>query len=450
MKFRKLRFLYNLNISQIIAGVYALLIIVGAILLDLPFATVSGKSVGGLTSLFTSTSAVCVTGLSVVDIWSTFSLFGQFVILILMEAGGLGFMSIISILFYITDKSANIRSLSLIAESLGTDIITDILRVQKRLLIGSFSFEFIGTVLLSIRFIPVLGVGKGIWFGIFHSVSAFCNAGFDLMGILSPGGSLVSWAHDPVVLLTIASLIIIGGIGFLVWNDIVFARQIRKWSVYTRIVMLTTALLLVCSTICFMCFEFNASAFNGMTTGEKLINSFFQAATTRTAGFASVDQAGLTPLSVMLTMLLMIVGGSAGSTAGGIKTVTLMIILKTLVSNLTGKKTVTIFKRTITEDQIQNAFTVAGGFLLLSVIGGFFIELTSAAGLSASFFESISALATVGLSLGVTSALTLSSKLLLIVLMYIGRVGLLTLTIGFFKVKENPNIRYPSVKLMIG
>lgn len=440
------------NLNQMIAIAFFLIIMVGTLALMLPIATKAPGSIGLTTSLFTSTSAVCVTGLSVVDVWSTYSFFGQFIILVLVETGGLGFMSVISIIVHITRQHTTIESLSLMSESLGSEaVIKDITRIQKRLLIGSAFFELIGAIILCINFIPSLGIKNAIWFGIFHSVSAFCNAGFDLFGIISPGSGLTAFQNNPIVLITVAVLITVGGIGFIVWDDIVSSKRIREWSIYTKLVLLTTLSLIIVGTVLFYILENrNADTIGSMPVNLKIVNSFFQSVTPRTAGFAAVDQSSLSGASVSLTSMLMIIGGSTGSTAGGIKTITALIVLKAAFSSALGQKSTIIFKRTITQDQIKNSYTVLNLFLFLSVIGSFVIYLSSRVSYSDSLFESISALATVGLSMGITGSLSLLSRFVVIIFMYIGRVGLLTLAMGFLKTKDTGSIKYPSVRLLIG
>lgn len=443
---------FKTNLNQKIAIAFFLIIILGTVALMLPISTKTPGSIGLVTSLFTSTSAVCVTGLSVVDVWSTYSFFGQFVILVLMEIGGLGFMSVISILVHFTRQQATIQSLSLMSESLGSEaVIKDIARIQKRLLIGSAFFELLGAIILCISFVPSLGLKDAVWFGIFHSISAFCNAGFDLFGKIAPGSGLTAIQGSPVALITIAILIAVGGIGFIVWDDIVSSKHIRRWSIYTKLVLLATFSLIIIGTILFYILESgNSETFGHMNSAQKVVHSFFQSVTPRTAGFAAVDQSSLSDASVALTCILMIIGGSTGSTAGGIKAVTALIVLKAAFSSALGKKSTTIFKRTITQEQIKDSYTILNLFIFLSIIGSFIIYLSSGVSYTDSIFESISALATVGLSLGITGSLSLLSKLIIIMFMYIGRVGLLTLTMGFLKTKDTGSIKYPSVKLLIG
>lgn len=451
MSFQFINHKFKLNINQFIALAFLCIILIGTFLLSLPISTKDEVSHSIITSLFTATSSVCVTGLSVTDIWSTYTYFGQTVILILMEIGGLGFMSIVAILIYISKHHTDIPSLSLMAESLGTDTLKNIVRIQKRLLIGSLIFEFTGALLLFLNFISSLGIPRALWFGIFHSVSAFCNGGFDLMGIMQPGSSLETFQNNPAVLVTISFLIIVGGIGFIVWDDIVSSKHIRNWSIYTKLVLTTTTLLIGVGSILFLFFEFNNNdTIGNMQLVDKISNAFFQSVTTRTAGFAAINQNSLTDSSIVLTIILMIIGGSTGSTAGGIKTVTFAIIFSTILSSIRGNKNTLVFKRRLSASQIIQAYSLLSCFIIISLISSLIIQTASEISFTQGFFESASALATVGLSLGITGGLPYISQIVLIILMYIGRVGLLTLTVGFLKPTDNTSIQYPSVKLLIG
>ncbi|MCR5748541.1 MAG: potassium uptake protein, TrkH family, partial [Lachnospiraceae bacterium] len=306
---------------------YVLIILIGAFLLSLPVSSTKGEWSRPLTALFTATSAVCVTGLSVVDIWSTFSSFGQFILLIMMETGGLGFMSVVTIIFHIVNHQEGIQALTLSAESLGVDNMKNLYRIQRRVILGSISFEAIGAFILFLCFLPVMGVPKALWYGVFHAVSSFCNAGFDLMGCFSDG-SLISFQNNPAVLITISLLIIIGGLGFIVWDDMAGAKSPNKWSVNTRIVLMVTAALILFGTVFFLFLEYsNPATIGDMTLGDKIVNAYFQSVTTRTAGFAAIGQGDMSDSSVALTTFLMMIGGSAGSTAGGIKTATFLIFI---------------------------------------------------------------------------------------------------------------------------
>lgn len=442
---------FSLNIHQTIAITFFSIILIGALLLTLPFATKEAGSCGFLTGLFTATSAVCVTGLSLVDIYSTFTLFGQIVILTMIELGGLGFMSIVSILFSLTNHHNSLQSLSLIAESVGSDVLNNITRIQKRLLFGSAIFESVGAIILTIAFSTKMKLSTALWFGIFHSVSAFCNAGFDLMGFFPSDGSLTHFQNDPLVLLTLSFLIIIGGLGFMVWDNILTTKSIKKLSVYTKLVLIASGILLSVGTVLFFIFEYNnPNTIGNMSLSHKLLNAFFQSVSPRTAGFAAISQNKFNESSIVLTMFLMFVGGSAGSTAGGVKTVTLLIFMKVLLSSIIGKRNLTVFHRSISHEQVAHVYTIINSFIVISLAGAFVLNLSSNVGFMASWFESLSALTTSGLSLGVTDSLNLLSKILLIMFMFIGRVGLLTLTSGFVKIKESPDIKYPSVRIMLG
>lgn len=451
MGFHTFKHKIKLNINQIIALAFFCIIAFGSIMLALPFATKGGCHDSILTPLFTATSAVCVTGLSIVDIWTNYTFGGQLIILLLMEIGGLGFMSVVSILIYVSKHYIDISSLSLMAETIGSDTLGNIARIQKRLILGSLLFESIGAAILSVCFIKTLGFPKALWFGIFHSVSAFCNAGFDLMGFISPGSGMEVFQNNPLVLITISILIVVGGIGFVVWDDIVSSKHIRDGSIYSKLVLITTFTLIAIGFVFFMFSEFNNGCSVGnLTLNNKIVNCLFQSVTTRTAGFASINQASFTDSSKALTIILMIIGGSTGSTAGGIKTVTFIIIISSILSSLFGKKNTIVLGRKLSADQIIHAYTIAGSFVFLSLLGSYVMYITSNVTFFESIFESVSALATVGLSLGITGSLSHISQLVLIILMYIGRVGLLTLTVGFFKAKDNASIKYPSVKLLIG
>ncbi|MBP5159968.1 MAG: potassium uptake protein, TrkH family, partial [Lachnospiraceae bacterium] len=318
----------KLNMSQMIVLVFLAIIFVGACLLTLPVSSRSGQSIGFFNALFTATSATCVTGLSVGDTWTLFSPFGQAVMLVMIEVGGLGFMSIVSMFIFLVRRKTDFGQVLMIAQTIGTDNMRDVVRIQKRILIGSFAIEGAGAVILFFRFLKSFDPVRSAWFGLFHSVSAFCNAGFDLMGIKTPGGSVTYFGTDPTVMLTLSALIILGGLGFIVWDEIIRVRRAKRWSAYTKLVLIATGALLVLGMIGFFALEYsNPASMGDKPLGDKLLMSFFQSATTRTAGFAGVDQGALTDGGKALTIFLMFIGGSSGSTAGGLKTVTFLILL---------------------------------------------------------------------------------------------------------------------------
>lgn len=443
----------SLTSSQAIALVFAGVILLGTFLLCLPFASRSGESCGVRTALFTATSSTCVTGLVLTDTWTQWSGFGQVVLLCLIEIGGLGFMTIASSLIFALKKKMNMSQRMLIAQSIGSDGIGDADRIQKKILIGCLSIELVGALALFLRFLPVYhSPWTALKLGVFHAVSAFCNAGFDIFGFEAPGCSMMLYGTDVVVVAVLSALIVLGGIGFLVWDEVLRIRNPKKWSVYTKLVLISTGTLLLggMALICLLEWN-NPDTLGPMTVPQKLIAAFFQSVTTRTAGFAGIDQGMLTDGGKAVTMVLMLIGGSSGSTAGGLKTVTFFVLMLFLWSRLTGKRTVNIFNRTIPENQILNAVTIAGFMILLSFFGGAVICTTSPAGFIDGLYEAISALATVGLTTGITPKLSVAAQLLIIVYMYFGRVGILTISLGFLQEKPVHNkIKYAETNLLIG
>ena len=442
----------SMHPAKLIALVFAIIILLGAGLLMLPAASRSGSSCGFLPALFTATSATCVTGLSLFDTYTQWSGFGQVVILLLIQLGGLGFMSIASLVVFIFHRRVGLKERMVIAQALSVNDLDAAVRIQKTVLIGSFSIEAVGATILMLRFLPEYGFLQALKWGIFHSVSAFCNAGFDIFGYLQPGSSLAVFQGDPVVLLTISALIVIGGLGFLVWEESIRTHSFRRYSVYTKLVLITTVVLLIGGAVAFAFMEWNnPDTIGNMTVGEKLLNCFFQSVTTRTAGFASFDQAGLSEGGKGITMVLMLIGGSSGSTAGGVKTVTIMVLLLFLWSRLRGRGTVTVFKHTIPAAQVLDAMTLTGIMVFLSVFGGVFISATSNAGFTDGLYEAVSALATVGLTAGTTGQLSIAAQMLIILYMYFGRVGVLTLSLGFLMGnRAQERLRYAQTNLMIG
>jgi trk system potassium uptake protein TrkH len=314
------------------------------------------------------------------------------------------------------------------------------------------SIEAVGALILTLRFLPEYGFATALKWGVFHSISAFCNAGFDILGCITPGASLIEFNSDPVVLLTISGLIVIGGLGFLVWEEVIRVRRFKKMSVYTRLVLVMTLALLAAGTICFAVLEWdNPATIGQMSMGDKWLNSFFQSVTTRTAGFAAVDQGTLTDAGKGATIALMLVGGSSGSTAGGVKTVTMLVLLLFIWSRARGKNSVCVFHRTIPSTQVLDAMTIVALLVGLSVFGGVFISATSPISFTDGLYESVSALATVGLTAGVTTKLSVAAQILLIIYMYFGRVGILTISLGFLMGSEaEERFRYAQTSLLIG
>ena len=442
----------NLSAAKVIALVFAAIIFLGAGLLMLPAASRNGISCGFLPALFTATSATCVTGLSLFDTWTQWSGFGQIVILCLIEIGGLGFMSAATMVIFLFRRRIGLKQRLVMAQALSVSDMNGIVKLQKTVLLGSFCVEGIGALILLLRFWPEFGFMKALKWGVFHSVSAFCNAGFDIFGCMTPGASLMEFQSDPVVLLTLGALVTIGGLGFLVWQEMAEKRHFRKFSVYTKLVLLTTLGLIISGWILICLLEWNnAGTLGSLSIPDKLLNGLFQSVTLRTAGFASVDQALLTESGKAVSIVLMLIGGSSGSTAGGLKTVSFVVIILFVASRARGKNTVCIFKRTIPERQVLDAMTIFLIMLGLSVFGGVFISATSPVEFSDALFEAVSAIATVGLTAGVTGKLSMGGQLLMILYMYFGRVGVLTISLGFLTGnRAEERLRYAETSLLIG
>ncbi len=442
----------SLSAMKIIAITFACIVLLGAGLLTLPAASRNGISCGFLPALFTATSATCVTGLSLYDTYTQWSGFGQVVIISLIQIGGLGFMSAATLFVFLLRKRIGLKQRLVMAQALSVSDMDGIVQLQKTVLKGSFVIEAIGALILFVRFLPEFGFSKALKWGLFHSISAFCNAGFDIFGCITPGASLMEFQSDPVVLLTLGALVVLGGLGFLVWQDLAANRSFRKCSVYTRLVLITTAglLLLGWAVICLLEWN-NPETLGSMSAGDKLLNGLFQSITLRTAGFASIDQALLTDSGKAVCMVLMLIGGSSGSTAGGLKTVTFIVLILFMAARARGRSTVCVYKRTIPQTQVLDAMTIAFLMVALACFGGVFISATSPISFVDALYESVSAIATVGLTAGATGNLSLPAQLLIIVYMYFGRVGVLTISMGFLTGdRAEERFRYAETNLLIG
>lgn len=442
----------RLSPTQIIALVFAGLILLGAVLLSLPAASRSGSSCGFFPALFTSTSATCVTGLVLYDTWTQWSGFGQTVILCLIEIGGLGFMSAASMVVFLLRKKAGLKQRMVMAQALSLNDMDGVVQMQKLVILGSLSVQAAGALILFLRFLPEYGAHQAAIWGVFHSVSAFCNAGFDIFGSIAPGQSLIPFNNDPVVCLTLAFLITVGGLGFFVWEEVVRVRKFKKFSVYTKLVLLATMFILVAGTGLILLLEWdNPNTLGNMPLGQKILNAFFQTATLRTAGFAALDQGQLTDAAKAVSMVIMFIGGSSGSTAGGLKTVSFVVLLMFIWAKARGRSHVHAFRRSIPAEKATDAMSIAGIMLVLALFGGIFLSATSSVGFLDGLFESVSALATVGLTTGITPVMSTASQVLIIAFMYFGRVGILTISLGFLmgnRVEER--IRYADTNLLIG
>ena len=442
----------SLSPTKIIALAFAAIILLGAVLLTLPIASRSGESCGFRPALFTATSATCVTGLVLYDTWTQWSGFGQIVIISLIEIGGLGFMSMASLMFFFLRKRIGLKERMIMAQALSLNDMQGVVRLQKTVLVGSLTIEAVGALILILRFWPEYGLYNAAKWGVFHSISAFCNAGFDIFGCITPGASLMEFNSDPVVLLTLGALVTVGGLGFFVWEEIARKRKFKDFSVYTKLVLIATAGLLLSGAALICLVEWNnPDTLGAMSFGDKLLNGLFQSVTLRTAGFAAIDQAKLTDAGKGISMLYMLVGGSSGSTAGGIKTVTMVVMLLFISARSRGRSSVRVFKRTIPNSQVMDAMTISTIVLCLALFGGIFISATSPIGFTDALFESVSALATVGVTAGVTTSLSIPAQVLIIIYMYFGRVGVLTISLGFLMGdRAEERFRYAETNLLIG
>lgn len=441
------------SISQTQFIVYGFLgiILIGTFLLMMPFSNRSGKSLGFINCLLTATSATCVTGLIAADTWSQWTMFGQLVILSMIQIGGLGFITIGVFLSIVLRRKIGLRARGRLQESVNTLQIGGVVRLAKKIVQGTIFFEGMGAVLLAVRFIPEFGISRGIYYGIFHSISAFCNAGFDLMGIREPFSSLCYYADDWLVNLTTISLIVIGGIGFIVWDDIYrHGLKVKKYLLHTKIVLVTTAILLFGGAALFFVLERN-NLMTGMSFGGKFWTCLFQSATARTAGFNTMDTAALTDGSKLLTTVLMFIGGSPGSTAGGIKTSTLAVLLLSTRASIKQTYGVEIFNRRLDEEVVRQAGLILTINLTLALSASVWLVLWQPELLMSDvLFETFSAIGTAGMSTGTTRELFRASRLVLVILMFCGRVGSLSSALAFTQSRKKPPVMQPIEKITVG
>ena len=442
----------NMHPTRVLALGFLTVILVGAVLLTLPIATTTGESVGFLAALFTATSCTCVTGLAVVETGIVYSVFGQAVMLVLIQVGGLGFMTAAALLFMLVGKRITLQNRLTIAEGLNESQISGMARLVRRVCALTAGIEFTGSVLLAFRFVPQFGWAKGLWFSVFHSVSAFCNAGFDLLG---KGDSLVSYSGDPYVLIIITLLIVFGGLGFAVITDMWKKKRVSAWGLHTKIVVVMTAALIFGGAAIFLLAEYNNPGTLGpMGFGDKVVNAIFQSVTLRTAGFASISQANLSNASYLLCLLLMFIGASPASTGGGIKTTTFFVMLLFVGSVVKSRKNIQCFGRKLPDDigrKVVAITFISLALVCLIVFGICLAEAGTGIRSDEIVYESISAFATVGTSMGITAALSSVSQILLIIGMFCGRVGPVTLAVAFsVRAGKEDGLRYPEEKIMVG
>lgn len=438
----------NENPSRKIVTGFALIILAGTLLLMLPISSKEHMVTPFLTALFTATSATCVTGLTIFDTGAYFSLFGQAVILILIQTGGLGFATILTVAFLAAKKNIGMKNRMLMAQTLGVEGMTGVVKTAKHVLFATALFEAIGACLLCIKFIPQYGL-KGIWYSIFHSVSAFCNAGFDILG---NGTSMIPYESDFLIMLVLSLLIIIGGIGFIVWEDIYQKRSLKKLSLYSKLVLIITVMLLIFGTLGFFIFEYkNTATIGSEPVYVKWLSAFFQSVTCRTAGFDAIGQTAMTEQSKLLSIILMMIGGASGSTAGGLKVVTVGILFLATVSVFRSRKETVVMGRTISRANISYATALIVMWAVLIISGATVISLTDAVPLSDAVYEVTSAYGTVGLSTGISAQSTAAARIILIIYMFFGRVGLMTIGVTFMtRVVADNSVKYPEGNVMIG
>jgi len=437
---------------QIIVLVFLVIILTGGLLLHLPISAKSGEPTPFLTALFTATSCTCVTGLALVDTFTHWSLFGQIVMLLLIQIGGLGFMTIVTLFFFALHRRIGLKERLVMAQSLGLEDLNGVVRMVKLVLQRTMIVEGTGAVLLTVRFCFQMPFGKALWWGVFHSVSAFCNAGFDIMGAVEAGGSLVTYVGDPMVNLVLVALITVSGLGFFVWDDVLKHKRFKRLSVHSRLVLVISGILTFGGAVLFALLEWNnPGTLGGMPVGEKLLAALFQSVTTRTAGFYTIAQGSLTDASLVLTDILMLIGGSSGSTAGGVKTVTVAVLLLSIIATARGRSRVTVFHRTINPKQISDAVAVVGMALLVAFGGAMFLSVSNGLPFMECIYETISAIATVGLTTGITPSLNAISQMIIIVLMFFGRVGIMTISLGFLlSDRAEERYRFAETKVLIG
>ncbi len=439
----------KLNPPKILVLGFATIILIGTFLLILPIATENGEGLSFLNALFTATSATCVTGLVVVDTGDTFSTFGELVILFLIQIGGLGFMTFATLLFLLLGKKISLKERLLLKEAFNNITISGLVRLVRRILLFTALIELIGALILSIRFSFDMSIGKAIYFGFFHSISNFNNAGFDLMGGFN---GLTEYVDDPFIVLTICALITIGGLGFIVINELYEYRETKRLSVHSKIVLTSTLILTIGSTILIFLFEYgNSKTLGPLSEWGKVLGSLYQAVTPRTAGSNTLPIGDLTQTTLFLIIFLMFIGAGSGSTAGGIKITTFALLVATMWSQIRGKEDVVLFRRRIVNETILKALTVTMCGMMIVIFVTFVLSiLEQGHSFMMYLFEATSAFGTVGLSMGLTPELSLGGRLVIILTMFAGRLGPLTIAFAIAKRRKSEAFRHPKGNIMIG
>lgn len=446
--------LSRLTPARILLLGYAAIILIGALLLCLPVSSRAREWTPFLSALFTATSATCVTGLIVVPTVTHWSLFGQLILLVLIQIGGMGFLTMGIMITILTRRRIGLRQRYSMQESISAPNLGGIVRLTRFIFRGVLLFEGAGALLLALRFIPIEGMGffRGLYYAIFHSVSAFCNAGFDLFGSSGPAGSISGFVGDPLVNIVLMLLIVIGGLGFFVWEDLSRCRlHFARWKLHTKLVVVASLVLIFVPAALMLYFDWDAPGMAQLSLHERVFAALFQSVSARTAGFNSIDLNNMSHASQLTMILLMLIGGSSGSTAGGMKTTTLVVLLLCVRASLTRESELRAFGRRIDMEALRSAVTVFVCYLALFLGGGFLLVAFDGISMLDALFETASATATVGLSLGVTGSLSVASRIVLIFLMFFGRVGCMTMIYAYAESRTNAGLgRQPLEKIAVG
>lgn len=436
----------KLNAVQTVTLSFACLILAGALLLMLPISSRDGQVLPFLDALLTSASASCVTGLVVYDTFTQFTIFGQAVLLVLIQIGGLGFMTVSMLVSFLLGRRIGLHQRAVLMDAVGALQVGGVVRLTRRALMLTAVMEGTGAVLLAFWFCPRYGLGQGIWMSLFHAVSAFCNAGFDLLGT---GASLTGQGGEPLLNIVLMALIVAGGLGFLVWNDFMTHRfHFRRYRLHSKIVLTTTAILLLGGAGAFYLMESNASL-AGLPTGQRVLMAFFQSVTVRTAGFNTLQLDKLSEGGTLLTMILMFIGAGSGSTGGGIKVNTFAVLFLAALCRIRRQDDVNVFHRRLDRDTVHKAFTSVSLYLATALLGCMVLCLQGIT-LDGALFEVLSAIGTVGLSLGVTPILPAASKIVVTLLMFAGRVGSMSVAMAVTRDHPAPKLRNTYEKILIG
>ena len=437
--------------ARIIIFAFLLLILLGTVLLMLPFSTREWGGASFTDALFTATSATCVTGLVGHDTATYWSEFGQLVILLLIQVGGMGVVTMAVAIFIFSGKRISLKQRWVMQESISAPQVGGIVRMTGFILKTAFTIEGVGALILAFRFCTEFGLGRGLWYAVFHSVSSFCNAGFDLMGAKAPFASLTGYAGDIAVNVTIMLLIVVGGLGFLTWQDISTRHfRFREYRLQSKLILVTTAGLLLVAFLFFLLYEFRLPQWDSLSPTEKVLAAMFQSVTPRTAGFNTVDLARMSEPSQLLTILLMLTGGSPGSTAGGFKTTTFAVLVLSAIAVFKKRRSAQCYGRRVQDGALQSACAIFLLYLLFFLMGGILICCIDQVPLMDALFEAASAIGTVGLSLGGTARFSLPCRMILVFLMYFGRVGGLTMIYAFTANNRAVSSQFPQEPVTVG